>query len=73
VARLDQKEDEIRSNEEKTNNAIVAEIREAEYHRNRNRVVEIWNLVRRRAAPRTHRTRRRLLTDRRSRARGTGA
>ena len=46
VALLDQKEDQIRSNEEKTNTAIVAEVREAEYHRNRNRVVEIWNLVR---------------------------
>ena len=45
VAQLDKKEDEIRSNEEKSNTAIVKQVREDEYHRNRNRVVEIWNLV----------------------------
>lgn len=45
VSRLDQKEDEIRTKEEKLNVAVVQRVREDEYQRNRNRVVEIWNLV----------------------------
>jgi len=45
VGLLDQKEDELRSSEEKSLNAIVQQVRGDEYTRNRTRVVEIWNLV----------------------------
>jgi len=45
VSRLDAKEDELRTLEESSNKAVVKAAIDAEYHRNRTRVVEVWNLV----------------------------
>ena len=45
VAQLDGKEDSLRVEEEKAANAILERVKDAEYVRNRSRVVEIWNLV----------------------------
>ena len=45
VAQLDGTEDALRVEEEKAANAILVRVKDAEYVRNRSRVVEIWNLV----------------------------
>ena len=44
VARLDAKEDELRTLEVGACNGAVKEAIESEYNRNRTRVIEIWNL-----------------------------
>ena len=44
VARLDAKEDELRTLEQGANQAAAKAAMDAEYVRNRTRVVEIWNL-----------------------------
>lgn len=44
VARLDAKEDELRTLEDASNKAIVKAAVDAEYLRNRTRVIEVWNL-----------------------------
>jgi hypothetical protein len=45
VARLDAKEDELRTLEDTSNKAIVKAALDAEYQRNRTRIIEAWNLV----------------------------
>jgi len=45
VARLDAKEDELRQLEDGANKRYVKQAVDAEYERNRTRVIEIWNLV----------------------------
>ena len=44
VTRLDAKEDEFRTLEDTTCKAVVKETMDAEYFRNRTRIIEIWNL-----------------------------
>lgn len=44
VARLDAKEDELRTLEDVSNKATIKSAVDAEYHRNRTRIIEIWNL-----------------------------
>jgi len=44
VARLDAKEDELRTLEDLSNKATIKSAVDAEYHRNRTRVIEIWNM-----------------------------
>ena len=44
VARLDAKEDELRTLETGACNGAVKEAIDSEYVRNRTRVIEIWNL-----------------------------
>ena len=44
VAKLDAKEDELRTMENASCNGTVKAAIDAEYHRNRTRVIEIWNL-----------------------------
>ena len=44
VARLDAKEDELRTLEDQACKAFVKGVVEAEYNRNRTMVIEIWNL-----------------------------
>jgi len=45
VARLDAKEDELRTLEDTSNKGTVKKAVDAEYERNRTRVIEVWNLV----------------------------
>ena len=45
VAKLDAKEDEFRQLEMASNAAIIKAAVDAEYNRNRTRVIEIWNLT----------------------------
>jgi len=44
VARLDAKEDELRTMENGSNASIIQSTVDAEYHRNRTAVIEVWNL-----------------------------
>ena len=44
VARLDAKEDELRTLEDQACKSLVKAAVDAEYHRNRTRVIEIWNI-----------------------------
>ena len=44
VARLDAKEDELRTMEDQSCKGTVKQIVDSEYHRNRTRVIEIWNI-----------------------------
>jgi len=44
VSRLDAKEDELRTLESKASAAVVKAAVDAEYNRNRTRVIEVWNL-----------------------------
>jgi len=45
VSRLDGREDELRSAEERARDGVTQQAKQDEYSRNRTRVVEIWNLV----------------------------
>ena len=44
VTRLDAKEDEFRKLEDEMCKGVVKEVMDAEYFRNRTRIIEIWNL-----------------------------
>ena len=44
VARLDAKEDELRTLEDSSNKRVIKTAVESEYQRNRTRVIEIWKL-----------------------------
>ena len=46
ISKLDAKEDETRAIEEKNLKAVGKQVHEDEYHRNRTRVTEVYNLCR---------------------------